>query len=334
MDEFATSNKNITYYVGAGASAEALPLVNDLIIENQVIRGIPYSFREFARSLAKDTEIKEANFKYRDYIMDNLHDFADQSELFGTIDTYAKYLFLNDKERLRDLKNTLIFFFLHQQCLKFSVDKRALIFLTTILQHNSVFPSNINIISWNYDFQIETAAQRFVIPKFDSVGGSFKRTPPLIEHFPANGVLVSPEYKLVHLNGCAGYYKSENYSEYVYDGKIKDINSLFDVHKNGMTEFLNFAWENNEVSETAIQRAEQIAQKTDVLVVIGYTFPVFNREIDRRIFQQLKSKVGLKIYFQDPLNEGKFLQDQFELHHTTKIIPISNVRNYHIPIEL
>ena len=36
---------------------------------------------------------------------------------------------------------------------------------------------------------------------------------------------------------------------------------------------------------------------TDVLVVIGYTFPFFNREIDRKILNHLRPQV--KVYIQD-----------------------------------
>ena len=39
-------------------------------------------------------------------------------------------------------------------------------------------------------------------------------------------------------------------------------------------------------------------EDADILVVIGYTFPFFNREIDRMIFSQMECLQ--KIYIQDP----------------------------------
>lgn len=335
-DQFATSDKNITYYLGAGASAEALPLVNNIKVDDKVIYGIPASFRELAKKLILQSDVLEENYNIRDSIVDQLKFFAEKAELFGTIDTYAKYLFLKDKSVLKKLKDTLIFFFLYKQCLKKFYDKRALIFLTTILQYETIFPSNVKILSWNYDYQIEMAALNFVTPDFVRNSGTYKRKRPLVEHFPANGIMVNPEFDLIHLNGCAGYYQLENFSEHVYDNKITDINSLFNfLKKTNMEEFLNFAWEGNDISNKAIAEAEMIAARTDILVVIGYTFPVFNREIDKGIFAKLNANSNLKIYFQDPNKDGKFLKSQFGLNiDAEKIISIKSVGNYYIPLEL
>lgn len=336
MEQFATSKNNITYYLGAGASAEAMPLVNEIIINGKAISGIPQAFGHLANKLKANQSISSENIRYYNYIISNLIQIAEKSLLFGTIDTYAKYLFLTDKVKLKDLKNTIIFFFLYKQCIERGYDKRTLIFLTTVLQDKNIFPPNIKLLSWNYDFQMEIAAENFVKPSFNRVAGNFKRSRPLLEHFPSHGKLVDPVFDLIHLNGCAGYYQIEkNYSEYVFDEKITNLETLFLIcQKAEMDNFLNFAWEKNSVSESAITKAEQIAEITDVLVVIGYTFPVFNREIDNRIFRKLNTKKNLKIYFQDPVKDGKFIKDQFGLDNNIDVIHIPQVHNFHIPIEL
>ncbi len=60
---------------------------------------------------------------------------------------------------------------------------------------------------------------------------------------------------------------------------------------------LSFAWEKNGSKDTVefLDNAERSVIGTQVLVIVGYSFPFFNREIDRRML----SKMGIdleKIY--------------------------------------
>src|SRR5690606_32094748 len=43
---------------------------------------------------------------------------------------------------------------------------------------------------------------------------------------------------------------------------------------------LNFAWERNEIQKHAISLAKHILENTDELIIIGYSFPNFNRSVD------------------------------------------------------
>ncbi len=55
---------------------------------------------------------------------------------------------------------------------------------------------------------------------------------------------------------------------------------------------LTFAWEKDPVKEGhlnhGIEIAKKFAEQTEVLVIIGYSFPFFNREIDNQIFEAIK----------------------------------------------
>jgi hypothetical protein len=104
---------------------------------------------------------------------------------------------------------------------------------------------------------------------------------------------------------------------------------------------ISFAWEDEDSSNKNIfinQRitiAREIAAKTEILVVVGYSFPFFNRKIDQEIFKSMKDTLQ-KIYFQDPVNDGNQLRIQFDLSEkaSSNIEHISQVDNYHIPYEL
>lgn len=68
---------------------------------------------------------------------------------------------------------------------------------------------------------------------------------------------------------------------------------------------LSFAWEDetNDTKKIFLEKrmpiAKAIAEKTDILVVIGYSFPFFNRKIDDEIFKAMKQRL-FKIYLRDP----------------------------------
>ncbi len=63
---------------------------------------------------------------------------------------------------------------------------------------------------------------------------------------------------------------------------------------------MNFAWEPNTDSVLlARQSAAERVKIADAVVVIGYSFPNFNREVDRQIFEGFDTDKD-KIYIQDP----------------------------------
>jgi len=77
-------------------------------------------------------------------------------------------------------------------------------------------------------------------------------------------------------------------------------NYLLIVHsrKSGIFSKLSFAWEDYERPEqNIINKVTTSTKDTEVLVVIGYSFPFFNREVDRKIIGEMKNLK--KVYFQD-----------------------------------
>lgn len=84
---------------------------------------------------------------------------------------------------------------------------------------------------------------------------------------------------------------------------------------------------------------------TTILVVIGCSFPVFNRKIDAELFLAIYPSLR-QIYFQDPYLDGKFLYSQFgfsrigdtflgqTIDREIKISWQKNVLQYYVPFEL
>lgn len=338
----------ITYLLGAGASAglNGLPLVKAIPEKN--IEGMPEAFLRVKKQL-KDYKFGRVDENNASYLIDGLEWLADRSREFGTVDTFAKYCYLKGIEDLVKLKFILGAYFMIDQVVNKKVDKRYQVFLTTLLRKLNTFPSNVKILNWNYDFQFQLACRQFgrVLVTPDSPG---LRRDPMIKYFPnvgnttyPNGILPK-DFDVVHLNGIAGFYVSEqltvqnniifeNFSLEEILIYLRDLRDAVDKH------LITFAFEEENKHKSlrsAAGYAQEMVRGSSVLVIIGYSFPFFNREVDSLIFETLKESPSLKIYYQDPDPERdvKFLYSQFDLKEIVKINHIKNVSQLYLPYEL
>jgi hypothetical protein len=344
----------ITYLLGAGASADALP-TNKAETENLTL---PYEMRLLANKLEvwykQRTENEREQIHNPTQVITDLIWLSDNSKRFETTDTYAKFLYAKkETQGLERLKKTLSFFFVYQQLIEKKIDKRALVFLTNLIEKGPTFPSTVNIISWNYDLQIELAANE-ILEESCTSGNKHKA---LLQYFPP--LHYGPEkdepakYQLVHMNGTAGhlYLSDSKKTNPLISLKGANIPKLLQWHyseNNSNYSILTFAWENdnkdpNEVMASSIRQdsnniAEVFIKDTEILVIIGYFFPFFNREIDNKLMAILKSSTPIfkKIYFQDKFINSDFIDKQFNILRSApiKIEHISRCDNYFIPPEL
>jgi hypothetical protein len=342
--QFDTSEINVTYLLGAGASAKALPTVKATGTTESVSHGL----RSFGDLIRADLTIDSKHQPFLQEVVQDLYWLADGSDKFGTPDTFAKYLYLKDRDSVRRLKRALTFYFTHEQYIKSKFDERALIFLTSVMQLGEVFPTNIRILNWNYDSQIQTAAEIFRNEKFFKTMGASTHKPPLINYFPVLGWNMNQnrnDIQMVHLNGIAGYYFDTTQNLILSHGlneKPKNMDELLtrlSYQSDRRHDLLTFAWEiDTEASHYLSKRldyAKQMIAGTDILVVIGYSFPFFNRQVDSVIFETLKASNRFKkVFFQDPFKSGDFLKNQFSLSDEIDVRHIDSKDNYYIPTEL
>ena len=335
--------EKILYYFGAGASARALPLARSVggTNINPEIPGLAYDLKKIdLNSLLVNLRDKKYQWVLNKY-KENFNQLATKAEEFGDVDTYAKYLHLMNPsgKELQELKRTLSTYFIIKQLLLEAKDTRYLPWLVSIM-NRKIFPENVKILSWNYDFQIELAASQFgELEELDHRGTSFSHSPSLFSHYPN----LDPTFSdfnflsLIHLNGIAGYAKTEQSNaasvfQKKYKGSI-DSALLFMEEQNLQTQF-HFAWEKGKYHSDLMEHVKYMIAETSIMVVIGYSFPFFNREIDKQIFAELNQEQSFKkIYYQDPVLTGEQLKAQFSLPEDFDIIHIQNVDNFHIPFE-
>lgn len=328
----------ITYLLGAGASRNTIPIVQDF---SKDLSSMAITVRNHCVQNADNLQL-----------MDRLNWLSKEAEDFVTVDTFAKKLFLNDEiNELNDLKRTLGIYFLLKQFAKIDqneplrkpiIDKRYIPLVSAFLQRQGekiILPNNLNFISWNYDLQLELALESFITKRHSSfiyTLRDFKSYPGNMDHDLPN---------IVHLNGVTGVYTKlggvlRHLVDEIHDGNIKHIleriTPAFNFVYSDKSEAINatllptFAWEGNEPANQAVKYAENIISQTDYLVIIGYSFPVFNHDIDKIIFQ--KSPRIKKIFLQNPNADKNAFATTFGVD-LSKVYEMKNVDQFFIPLQ-
>ena len=312
---------NVTYLIGAGASAgkrdndksiiEGLPCVNEishcllnicnLIDKTAIPNDIEWKNDQIGLASVEDWE------KARKDLWRSLQSLRIHCEQHATIDTYAKKLVLKNQQiAFKELEQLLALFFIYLQLQNYP-DTRYDTFLANILKPNLHFPQNIRVISWNYDSQFEMAYS-----EYDEQGELL---------VGSKNAKFDIDYEIIKINGTATFDNQTNITTLrkEIEQKIRAIKDepdrsvqlqrdqtwvlyfvylyqLYMVGKKDNTH-LSFAFDSSEPSEKILNRIDKIISQTDALVIIGYTFPFFNREIDRKMLQNLKPEA--KVYIQD-----------------------------------
>lgn len=311
--------KNITYYLGAGASRNAIPIWKEQSEAMISLANTHLGHDRFKTEKNSDGITDEQKMLW------DIGYFGFQGERFGTVDTYAKKLVLNNSEtELNRLKLSVSSFFTiwHQSNnfpnkdnskFKDEIDRRYISLMASILKKGNSFPEikeNLNFVTWNYDLQLEAAYKEFC----DNADWDF------IKHnlrFQSNTTNIS--LKICHLNGYHGFYITENNEEKGILDNLQNINEYKDVIKNiyftyqsqnrGQLNYkshINYAWENSDLAQNARNEAKRIISESDVIVIIGYSFPTFNREIDKEILGEIKE--AATVIYQDPKASLPFLK--------------------------
>ena len=337
----------ITYLIGAGASYNALPIVSQM--SKRIVIASAWLERQYQVHHIPNRGNTADSQKFTKVIEDLnwLKEICDTSKNFS-VDTYARKLNLAGKdEEYQKLKNILSFYFTLEQKIN-SPDIRYDNFWASILKHKSVFPSNIKIISWNYDFQFELTYQDFLGANSlsdarDALRVVSLETPRLDIKFDYPHL-----FGIFKLNGSATFnsnrengtnYLIDNFNELKNDDFIIELVNKYELlcknvfYKN----HLSFAWD-NKINIPFYNLLKESVKNTEILVVIGYSFPFFNREIDKLILNDFMGDNLKKVYFQAPASDIEDIRERF-LAINNKIDPSNlllrtDIKQFTLPNEL
>ncbi len=343
----------VTYLLGAGASYKAVPTIVEL---NGALLEINKLCGEFvAEQIRISAEHNKQLLQAYEFFNRHITEGAEASKIFGTIDTYAKKLSLTESDDLEKLKVCLgIFFTIWQDINKDNlkgrfnpkdvqnnisyqdVDDRYFGLIANYLVKEGrklVLDEKINFISWNYDTQLERAISSFT-------NSSLKETLFQQKAYPYYST-TSP--KIVHLNGIAGLFEERSNLKTLFNDNEKDKNFLLNKNLSFLskidfdeplnTNYFTYAWEDDNISKQSLKFAEKIISETNILVIIGYSFPTFNDLVDKKLFKILKESSKLRmVYYQDPNASVELLNSRFGLDE--KIIKIvKDVNQFILPLD-
>lgn len=349
-------NLKITYFLGAGASYNSIPiwkgqgesminvadLVLNLLLHNTTVK------QEFP---------KLSNNRVLIDFFTNLKNYGILAIEYGSIDIYARRLYLlNQNSELNELKKCLsVYFdlwenFLHEKYhlhmgtnvfqndrVKYvKIDKRFLALLSVILEKGSNFPAinrNISFLTWNYDLQLESAFESFLPRKSRSLEDTNKYL-----NFMSSEIN-SGRKEVLHLNGFRGYFSEANKA---FDTVERKNCSTIEDYLNGFlqnyTQFKNpdynnsikYAW---EFSSESLTIAKEIISNTNILIIIGYSFPAFNRAIDSQLIKEFENGEGYKeVIYQDPGANQDIVNSIFSESMKVKLLK-ENTNQFYIPHE-
>lgn len=319
----------VTYLLGAGASygtrgvdekgrthfLRGLPVLSEM--ESAIDSLIPKnSYGKGDASLIKipNAQIIEP-YKY-EHLVRALEELKEMCASYPTIDALARQLYVTKKDYktsfenriyYEDLKRILSVALLMLQ----SHQKRDLRydgFIASVIKDNKQLPP-MTILSWNYDAQFELAYSGYSEDRY--IPNLWKELNVLNKTYPTE-FDVGKAFAMIKLNGTA-FFSDRNHPTTVNGRDVGGIRDCFfgdykpqDKYQYGaeyanagafLRTTLSYAWEpiNNDFFR---QQIFQRVFNTETLIVIGYSFPYVNNDIDSYI---LANMPGLRtVYIQDP----------------------------------
>jgi hypothetical protein len=325
--------KNTVYYLGAGASIQAIPTIDGLrdrikdlsqFIESYITTDV------YSPLLQKlDSRIREHQNTLR-VIKDDLEFLYTESEIHQTVDTLArKFSLKGDYDSLKRLKRGLVSYFFFEQCVGFEgkstkyqllIDKRYDNLIASIADNdvNGIkLRDDIKIITWNYDLQVEHTIQNYTNEKINVIKNKYQIHPNQISLNEAKNKIIDPNrFSMFKLNGNAfmdRVFQNEGSNGVTpHDININPNTQRSDSAKIGdylvefeelfpegkltgadVFKYFNFAWEKDEKYpgfDNMITNILDVIKNTERLIIVGYSFPFFNAEIDREILSACKPK--------------------------------------------
>ncbi len=337
---------HVTYLIGAGASTPELPIAKQIperieSLDSWLRSEFPMPAEPFPAQENLSGTIEDA----QNLFLKNLSWMKLHAANHYSVDTFAKKLFLDDSHALlRQLKATLSTFFYIEQ-IRQKLHQRYDTFFAAILSGKRPeisLPNNVSILTWNYDSQFEIAFNGYVRDAAN-VNTQTQATPlpPRAPEFDPN------KFSIIHLNGAAGFIATAGHFQRIFQSltipaskeTIAHALMLFAKYmqqSDSCEPLINFAWETEHpLSQKQLSHALQIAPKTEILVSIGYSFPQFNRGIDRQIIGAMSSL--RKVYIQGPHSDlsaqEEKLRSMINTTHSVQVVHRTDLDQFVIPNE-
>lgn len=350
----------VTYLLGAGASCGNW-CNNDILVNRK--RGVPVigKFHEALEILINELsstsmnafrsheEITSLSVEQVKQLVNYLKYLREKCDEYPTVDTFSKQIYVNPISDFDNLgissykfvkKILSVFFFLIQDITR--RDSRYDGFLASVLSSRGVFPS-MNILSWNYDAQFEMAYAGY-LPKDKDIEYIWNELNVLNKTYIATDYEKTKNIGFFKLNGTAFFINKNNkystlkgeifskivdcfWKDYFEDKYSVAYELLFN---NNYESTLSYVWEEDRLNQL-LNCIKERTYDTEELIIIGYSFPYVNRDVDTRI---LNSMPNLKyIHIQDPAYDDiqERISSMLDSTINVKYKRHSNLNQFYIP---
>lgn len=347
----------VVYLLGAGASYgkrdEEHPTLELLKTSNgdwenigsyaNIIEGLPIVaelpgrmlyMREWLNGEINNFSTNQIERHFLENLIDDIDWLYRESSRHATIDTFAKKLYVIKRDEEYDRLKRIFTIYLMWEQMNLQTDIRYDSFFAAILGDvYDDFPKEVSIVSWNYDCQLELAYQEYC--RLDSISRISKK---LGVKDKALGIKQddSAGFNILKLNGCALIEDNHCILDPFFDTARTPIGRVLSLYKHseGDRTLLSFAWEKMD-DEYKAMISTQVSD-TDTIVIIGYSFPFFNRKVDRFLFESMPNLKN--IYIQDPYADriAQTLPSVVPSHiyPITKVEKITTKEQFYLPPEL
>lgn len=276
-----------TYLIGAGASCEAIPMVNDFAAKSEeVISNLKkhelYQNGTIGLTVYENLICKLKKGKSIDKVILERLEFRN-CRLDSSVEKIKFFVWY-------------VILYHHK---KNGYDRRADKLLDNLFDGSGNFKQNVNVLSWNYDICLELALCKRLhnmeqsLRKLQSAAFS---TEQLYDYSAFN----TNYFYLIKLNGSTGFYHNGNNLINVVEGcnTLSELDIIDAFYKWSIEmlvcrmDFLytiNHAFEKSDIVYPYYRKALADLPNTGKLVVIGYSFPKLNCDVDLEILNSMSN---------------------------------------------
>jgi hypothetical protein len=340
--------KELTYILGAGASFQSIP----------VVKTFPKRFDKFIKALQSVYQKNESVDKRDRFnsLYNRCINLCKEFESHQSFDTYFKKLFHTKSiDKIKIAKKILNLYFIWEHLNKdydivsekiegdvflkqAGIDKRYDALIAGLLQPISGKAEpycKVNFITWNYDLNLLSSLKNYFFPN-DTFEELLKEKIKI-----EKGIwVIEDKISIINMNGY--FYSSkfnslssldENYAfdDFIYK-KINTNGYFEDTHTDNDAEQIKFAWEEvSEISST-VEIAKEKIENSGNIIVIGYTFPLYNRLIDLKYLKQT-DLIKKNIIIQDPNADliKQNIKDIYGIGQRGNIKAITDCDSFYVP---
>ena len=327
------------YLLGAGASrgkrnSDAKGL--DKYLEGMpVINEIPAYLSDFCQSFRPRYVIGGVDMKIdHPYVYKEMCWLCDIAKDNSTIDTYANMLYSSSKvsELIRFKRALAIFFSLIQSREK--RDKRYDSLMANIHDSRGKIRSDVSIFTWNYDRQLEYALHAYEQSKTSSTHQL--KYSNISCKFLTDNFIDYNDSNVIKLNGTASFKSVED--SYLFQEDEYDIDVFERILRENDTKWvdgISYAWE--EANEF-YNKILPLTSDTETLIIIGYSMPIVNCVVDKKLLDGMKNLKSVIIQDLNPDDVKKRLLDllspDIKKNVEGNIRTETNITEFFVPVKL